>query len=457
MRRERASALLGVLVVSMLASMVVVSLLYRLLADAYASEAALGNRKAWEAAMSGVEVAAAIADRFFADPDEWVDRADRFRSRLVADDGTDRWYFTVYWRGDDPTTPIRYGLSDEGARLNVHMLPREVLVALPGMDEALADALLDAIDPADGARSQGAEADAYTAAEPPYTIRDGRLRTIDELLLVRGFHGRLLYGEDADADGRLDACENDGSDRFPPDDGDGELDGGLRDLLTVWNVGLAVDQNRVPQVDLNRDVDRLATLGLSEETLRYLAALRAQAAAAGNEVAIGHPVELLDAELEVADAAGGTEVLRSGIGPVELANILDRTKAHEFDRSIAFRLNVNTATAAALARIPGIDESLADSIVRRRGDVPAEERRTTAWLLAEGLVEEELFVRIAPYLSAKSFQFRFRVIGYGVPSGRYRILEALIDVGYPQPRLVYLRELTRAGPPFPLESGELDG
>ncbi|HLU49990.1 MAG TPA: helix-hairpin-helix domain-containing protein, partial [Planctomycetota bacterium] len=130
--------------------------------------------------------------------------------------------------------------------------------------------------------------------------------------------------------------------------------------------------------------------------------------------------------------------------------------AHEFERYVSFTLNVNTASVEALALIPGIDASLASTIVARRSELSAEALRTPAWLLEEGLLDREEFVRVAPYLTTKSFQFRFRVIGYGIPSGRYRILEALVDVGHAEPRLIYLRELTRAGPPFPLEGREQD-
>ncbi|HLU50371.1 MAG TPA: hypothetical protein VK116_19880, partial [Planctomycetota bacterium] len=309
MIRERGSALVAVLVVSMLSSMIAVSLLYRLLADEHASKAGLGARKAWEAAMSGVEVAAAVAHRHFLDPTRWRDRPEIFHAQLVSDDGVDRWYFTVYSPGDAPAadgeSSVRYGLSDEGARFNLRMIPREVLASIPGLDDALAGALFAAT----GRETPAVEAPDATnaadgggdAAEAPlsYTLRNAPFRTLDEIALVPGFGVELLYGEDADGDGRLDPEEDDGATRPPNDDGDGVLDGGLRDWLTVWNVGLAVDANRVPQVDLNRDVERLGELELSDGTLRFLALSRKQAQEAGLDQAFIHPVELLDARIEV--------------------------------------------------------------------------------------------------------------------------------------------------------------
>ena len=64
------------------------------------------------------------------------------------------------------------------------------------------------------------------------------------------------------------------------------------------------------------------------------------------------------------------------------------------------------------------------------------------------------FKQLAPLLTARSFQYSFRVVGYGVPSGRYRVLDVIIDVAGEQPRISYLRDLTRLGMPFPITGPE---
>ncbi|MBA7687564.1 hypothetical protein ES703_96028 [subsurface metagenome] len=67
------------------------------------------------------------------------------------------------------------------------------------------------------------------------------MRTIRELLLVRGVTGRLLYGEDTNQNGQLDSNERDG-DRSPPDDNeDGRLDKGLIEYLTCYSYDKNVD------------------------------------------------------------------------------------------------------------------------------------------------------------------------------------------------------------------------
>jgi hypothetical protein len=114
-------------------------------------------------------------------------------------------------------------------------------------------------------------------------------------------------------------------------------------------------------------------------------------------------------------------------------------------------ININTAPIEVLTTIPGIDEPLAESILSARKSISPEKRATIAWLFQEDVVDAESFKRIAPYLTARGSQFSFQVVGFGVPSGRFRRLEIVIDSSELTPRVVYLRDLTRLGAPFKLE------
>ena len=121
------------------------------------------------------------------------------------------------------------------------------------------------------------------------------------------------------------------------------------------------------------------------------------------------------------------------------------------------RINVNTAPASVLQLVPGIDNALAENILSARRNLPAERRSSVAWIHIENLVEADRFREIAPFLTTRSLQYRFNVVGYGARSGKFRVLEAVIDVASPPARLVYLRDLTRLGLPFPIELEAEDG
>ena len=196
---------------------------------------------------SGVELAAAV----IAAPETEEDASlyhnpNRFRGVLLreSENARGRGYFSVITpvETDPAGTALRNGLIDESGRLNLNQLlsfeldetqTREMLMYLPDMTEEVADAILDWIDDDDTLRLYGAESDYYTSLDPPYEPRNGALKSIDELLQVAGVTADLLYGEDANRNGRLDFNENDGDASAPFDNSDGILQPGWAAFLTV--------------------------------------------------------------------------------------------------------------------------------------------------------------------------------------------------------------------------------
>jgi type II secretory pathway component PulK len=153
---------------------------------------------------------------------------------------------------------VRYGLVDENSKFNLNTLDtdnpeqarKQLLALFEGMQiedvdpRMLADSLIDWLDKDDKPVSDmGAESDYYMTLEPPYRAKNRKLDTVEELLMIKGFTGRVLYGEDYNRNGFLDPNENDGEEEgslFPPDNGDGKLNRGLLPYVTVytrdWNI-----------------------------------------------------------------------------------------------------------------------------------------------------------------------------------------------------------------------------
>lgn len=70
---------------------------------------------------------------------------------------------------------------------------RRLLDALGVVEkDELVDALFDWLDRNDSREPYGAESDYYQGLAPPYRAKDGRLDSLDELLLVKGFTPELL-------------------------------------------------------------------------------------------------------------------------------------------------------------------------------------------------------------------------------------------------------------------------
>jgi general secretion pathway protein K len=115
---------------------------------------------------------------------------------------------------DDETLPERkgelgrgsfeYTITDEDGKLNINTATQGQLkslflesgVAAEDVD-TIVDSILDWIDANDLHRLNGAEEDYYQSLDPPYSCKDGRFETIEELLLVKGMTPEIFYGSGA--------------------------------------------------------------------------------------------------------------------------------------------------------------------------------------------------------------------------------------------------------------------
>lgn len=434
---QRAFILVGVLVLVMLVSMIAVSLMFRVRADETATAASSSGDQAFAAAMAGVQEAMRVAREAKPGFTDWEDAPQIFRDRLVYDDGSDKWYFTV-WSASSPESlqQFRYGLTDEASKVNVNAVRGHDLAKLQNVTPLVAAALRDFIDFDDLTSPDGAEQDYYNGLPQPYTIRNGPIPTIDGLLLVRGITAEILYGEDSNMNFRLDPTEEEGSDAAGL---------GLRRSITVFSFDPNKDRDGVPRTDLNNASDPFPGVEFPEAMTNFISEVRR------NKLALGQAADLLEGAIKIKDGLGREQTIVSGVGKAELPLAMDLFTTSREPKQDGL-ININTASIEVLTTVPGIDEPLAEAILSTRKSISQEKRDTIAWLFQENVVDAAAFKRLAPYLTARGFQFSFQVIGFGAPSGRFRRMEVVIDSSESTPRVVYLRDLTRLGLPFRLES-----
>jgi hypothetical protein len=216
------------------------------------------------AADSGIELAAAVLEsRSNRGLNGIYNNANRFQGVPIADRGSasGRLMYSVIAPVEaDPTGQmVRYGLVDESSKININWLASESpsdatqawLMNLPNMTPEIADAILDFIDTDDSQRTNGAESQYYQQLSPSYTARNAPLRSLDELLLVRGVTPALLYGEDSNHNGLLDPNENDGTNTWPPDNADGVLQPGWSAFLTVHSIEGNIQSTGEDRINLN--------------------------------------------------------------------------------------------------------------------------------------------------------------------------------------------------------------
>lgn len=100
------------------------------------------------------------------------------------------------------------GLASDATAGLTSNLAADILLALPGMTDEIADAILDFLDADEEPRTYGAEFDDYYRELPtPYKPPNGPINSVEQLLLVRGVTPRLLFGYDLNRNGYLDANE----------------------------------------------------------------------------------------------------------------------------------------------------------------------------------------------------------------------------------------------------------
>ena len=144
------------------------------------------------------------------------------------------------------------GLTDEAGKVNLNTAPDETLLTLPNMTPELVDCLMDYRDSGIDPRPEGE--DYYDTLQHPYVIAGQPLATLEELLMVKGFNARIIYGEDANRNGLLEPNEDDGDDSFPPDNRDGQLDRGLKGVATVVTSEPNTSATGKARANINGDV-----------------------------------------------------------------------------------------------------------------------------------------------------------------------------------------------------------
>jgi DNA uptake protein ComE-like DNA-binding protein len=318
------------------------------------------------------------------------------------------------------------------------------------MTEEIVDAIIDWRDTDATAGASGAESSYYNTLKPPYNCKNAPFETLEELLYVKGMTPALLFGEDFNLNGVLDANENDGDDRWPPDNRDGKLDPGLWQLCTVWSSDKNVDAEGAKRVNLNSaNPNDLAAAGLLPQEAQQIAALRTV-------------VPFVTVAQLLGNAAAGVPAV---LTPQRYSLVVDKLTVVD-DPTVPGLVNINTAPKQVLLALPGITEEIAVKIMEYR-TTPGNDLSNMGWLL--NVVEPTVLQRFAPFITCRSYQFRIHAVGrVGTPydagvgssselperPGAFRRMVAVFDkLATPNPRLVYWKDQTKLGMPYDPQDG----
>jgi len=386
-----------------------------------------------------------------------------------------------------------YALLDEESRLNVNLATGRDLLNLPDMTAEVVAALADWRDSDGRLTPLGAEADYYEGLSPPYRIRNGPFETLRELLLVKGVTADALLGEDANANGRLDPNEDDGSRSSPLDNQNGRLEGGWSEYLTLESSVKNLDARGRPRVDIrSAEADDLAQV-------EGLGADLAQAIVDARKVRqLGNLIDLLEVRrVEKVERRGprrnappssgnrGTNPganpgLNPGANPPpstpsppnpspsgegnppgrtpsstppstseEYREVGDPLISQELlieiadgltarDEDLAGVVNINTADEVVLACLPGLTQELARAVVDHRS------REGNFSNIAELLnvtgFTTQIFRQVGPRVCVRSGTYRIVAEGRVPSSGARSVVEAIVRLTDRDVTTLYFRE-----------------
>lgn len=330
-----------------------------------------------------------------------------------------------------PTDEPIFGLVDEASKININTATSSMLLALPGMTPELVDSIMAwKRRNSDGTTSGGDNT--YARMDPPRRNKGGQFESVDELRLVSGATLDILLGEDTNRNGALDDNENDSDTSAPRDNGDGLIQPGIFEYLTV--------STREPNRDANGRKRANITTKQGRDAFAQGALRRLVPQTRANDI-----------NNNVNSRAGSDgrvnsvlEYLVLGrVTQTEFAQVRDAITAS--DASVVTGLiNINTASETVLSCIPGIGLENAPTIVAYRAAHP-DELTSFYWFTQLGLSNNSV-ARAGRYLTDKSYQFSADVAAVGNTAGRgYCREKTIFDMSTGSPRIIYHQDLTAYG------------
>jgi type II secretory pathway component PulK len=330
-------------------------------------------------------------------------------------------------------TKPAFGLVDEASKINLNApwLTADMIEYLPGMTPQIAAAIMDWRDANSTVSDNGAEDETYSRLPQPYRTKNAPFESVEELRLVAGVTADILYGEDANLNGVLDANENDGDDSPPYDNRDGRLDPGLLEYFTVYSREPTTGTNINNQQEIQALLQNVFSQSRATEILRQLY----PAGGGGRGGRGGGPA-----------APPMTSVmefyLRSGMTEDEFAQISDYVTAAT-NRFTEGLVNVNTASQPVLECIPGIGPDYAAQLISYREANPSK-LASIAWV-ADALGNDTNAIVAGPYLTTRSYQYTADIAAVGHHHRGYQRVRFVFDTSEGAPILIRRQDLTHLG------------
>jgi type II secretory pathway component PulK len=332
-----------------------------------------------------------------------------------------------------PTDPY-FGMVDEASKLNLNHVTTNALYYLP-MPNMTVD-FAQYIE--DWCNTNGAEDDMLVYSSLGYYPKSAPFETVDELRLVYGASMDLLYGDDLNLNGVLDANEKSST-------GSSQMNPGLLDYTTVWSrepnfffYNGAVS-NKLNLNDMNSDSEQLPELlqGANIST------------SASVIYALTNGAPAITNLLQVAVNC------YSVINSADFAKIYDYITTADPTNTPYFygRVNVNTASGDVLLALfegLGVDQNSASGAVQTllsyRKQNPSN-LDTLMWLVDALGTTSPIITALeqGDYVTTRSYQFTADIAAVGAYGRGYRRVKFVFDTTDGTPIIIYRQDLSGLG------------
>lgn len=404
---------------------------------------AAGNRvaeiSAREAVAGGSRYAASVLTQYAgggAIPD-----LENYKSEavLVGDDA--RFWFIGRNYNEEPQLQLNepyFALVDEASKLNLNTATSAMIQALPlpGMTAEFADMIV-AWRTANGQNAAAAET-YYSQLTPGRHNKGALYETTDELRLVNGAMLDVIFGEDTNRNGVLDANEDDGEASAPRDDQNGQLLAGLLEYVTVYSSEPATSATGARRIN----VTTITTLQARQQLQTRLtqSGITAQRAA---QILARIPFNAQNPGQTAPLTSVADFMVTTQMTAEEFALVHTELTATTATTGIASGLiNVNTATAAVLTAIPGIGADNAPTLVAYRQAHP-EAMTSFAWLTQ--VLSPAAIRQAGRYITDQSYQFSADIAAVAGNGRGYCREKFVFDLSTGKPRIVYRQDLSAYG------------
>ncbi len=366
-------------------------------------------------------------------------------------------HFWLIGRTNNTNQPTfaNFGLIDEASKLNLNYADSNMLSLLPGMTADLAANVIAWRSTNVNTGGGGAESDTYQRLPTPYLCKNAPFETVEELRLVYNIDTTNLYGEDANLNGVLDQNENDGDTLPPSDNQDGQLNSGLLEYVTVYTREPNVASNGTPRLNVTAATNTadtvlnvLTTNGISSDRAQTIVQNLGFSSGGGGVAAPGR-----------GPATGGPPVGGGGGASPTFTSVLDfyiksQMTAQEFalvegslrGSRVQGLVNVNTASAAVLACLPGMSASTAQQLVSYRQS-NSQNPNSMSWVTQalDQNTASQLAGTTGPWLTGRSYQFTADIAALGHGGRGYRRTRFVFDTTQASPIVLYREDLTYLG------------